>query len=560
MAFGYGAKKLKEVLAKDDISAEFKLFFPCTFTSLKRYHSGGRPDTASPSRGSQKASTGGGSVPIKEKVSCGQRQENGEVARYPGGAETYIAEPARPQFQYGVWPAQMYTPRPQSGMDPSDWVSYMTGTLNDPTMWIRAPTTMSDTSYSKGSGSTINAVYSSSDKKQENNTGTDAGTTWSAPGNVNVVGAEVQWRPADVKGGYTNQEGEKVRLPNRGASYEPSQGGPEKTTAGNRRYVAYLDPTCTNLFYMSFLNQIDHWYSLHSKITSCRSSDGHEHAVPKDSMGGEYQATEPSQESARPLSIDDPAGKGVSQSRIAAASNINYTNHYVGGPPGFSGEVTTKLNQGNLNSRISSGDSRDLSTSGRKSDSTLVVEEETTSHSKWIGSQSEPIPSIDSSYQGISQDQGSQSMPHLPHSSTQLPPFMHLPSYGHQGQIHLGVSKPGSSSMSIQTLNLAGPPPPPLSLHSTHPSASMGESTLGLGARTTPFLNIRRGPVPPPLPPPYMIPMAHLGDTTGSRMSPFPTSHGEEQRDPLWWSSSLEVSFNLCLGHTSTRIRLVQIL
>lgn len=258
LAFGYGARKLKEVLAKDDISAEFKLFFPCTFTSLKRYHSGGRPDTASPSRGSQKASTGGGSVPIKEKVSSGHRQENGEVARYPGAAETYIAEAGRPQFQYGAWPAQMYTPRPQSGMDPSDWVSYMTGTLNDPTMWIRAPTTMSDTSYSKGSGSTVNAVYSSSDKKQENNTGTDSGTTWSAPGNVNVVGAEVQWKQADAKGGYTNQEGEKVRLPNRGPSYEPSQGGSEKITAGNRRYVVHLDPTCTKLFYMSFLNQIDH--------------------------------------------------------------------------------------------------------------------------------------------------------------------------------------------------------------------------------------------------------------------------------------------------------------
>ena len=274
-------------------------------------------------------------------------------------------------------------------------------------------------------------------------------------------------------------------------------------------------------------------------------------------MGGEYQATEPSQESARPLSMDDPAGKGVSQSRNAAASNINYTNHYVGGPPGFSGEVPTKLN---LNSRSGSSDSRDLSTSGRKSDATLVVEEETTSHSKRIASQPEPIPSIDSSYQGTSQDQGSQSMLHLPHSSTQLPPFMQMPSYGHQGQLHLGVSKPGSSSMSIQTLNLAGPPPPPLSLHSTHPSASMGESTLGLGARTTPFLNIRRGPMPPPLPPPYMIPMTHLGDTTSSRMPPFPASHGEEQRDPLWWSSSQEVSFYLCLGHISTESLLVQIL
>lgn len=248
MAFGYGAKKLKEVLAKDDISAEFKLFFPCTFTSVKRYHSGGRPDTASPSRGSQKASTGGGSVPIKEKVSSGQRQENGEVAWYPGAAETYIAEAAGPQFQYG---AQMYIPRSQNGMDPSYWVSYVPGSLD-------ATTTMSDTSYSKGSGSTVNAVYSSSDKKQENNSGTDSGTTWSAPGDVNVVGAEVQWKQADVKVGYTNQEGEKVRLPNRGPSYEPSQGGPEKITAGNRRYVAHLDPIWTKLFYMSLLNQIDY--------------------------------------------------------------------------------------------------------------------------------------------------------------------------------------------------------------------------------------------------------------------------------------------------------------
>lgn len=277
-------------------------------------------------------------------------------------------------------------------------------------------------------------------------------------------------------------------------------------------------------------------------------------------MGGEYQATEPSQESARPLSMDDPAGKGVSQIRNAGASNINYTNHYGGGPPGFSGEVPMKLNQGNVNSRIGSGDSRDLSTSGRKSDATLVVEEEKTSHSKRIGSQSEPIPSIDPSYQGISQDhQGSQSMLHLPHSSTQSPPFMQLPLYGHQGQIHLGVSKAGSSSMSISTLNLAGPPPPPLSLHSTYPSASMGESSLGLGPWTPPFLNIRRGPMPPPLPF-YISPMAHLGDTTGSRMSPFPASHGEEQRDPLLWSPSLEVSFYLCLGHISTRNLLVQIL
>lgn len=251
LAFGYGAKKLKEVLAKDDISAEFKLFFPCTFTSLKRYHSGGRPDTASPSRGSQKASTGGGSVPIKEKVTSGQRQENGEVAWYSGPAETYIAEAARPQFQHGARAAQMYTPRSQSGMDPNR-VSYKTGTLNDPTMGIQAPTTMSDTSYSKGSGSTVNAVYSNSDKKQENNTGTDTGTTWSAPGNVNAMGAEMQWTQADVKGGNMNQEGEKVRLPNRGPSYEPSQGGPEKTAAGHRRYVAFLDPTCT----IFFLNEL----------------------------------------------------------------------------------------------------------------------------------------------------------------------------------------------------------------------------------------------------------------------------------------------------------------
>lgn len=258
LAFGYGAKKLKEFLEKDDISAEIKLFFPCTHTRLKRYHSGGRPDTASPSRGSQKASTGSGSVPMKGKLSGGQRQENGEIAWYPGAAETYRAEATRPQFQYGAWSAQMYTPRPQSATDPSE-VSYMTGTLDDPTMWIRASTTMSDTSYSKGSGST---VYSTVDSKQENNTGTDpgtdTGTTRSAPGNVNVVGAEVQWRQADGKGGYTNQEGEKVRLPNRGPSYEPLQGGPEKTTAGNRRYVAYFVPICTNLFYMSFLNQIDH--------------------------------------------------------------------------------------------------------------------------------------------------------------------------------------------------------------------------------------------------------------------------------------------------------------
>lgn len=271
-------------------------------------------------------------------------------------------------------------------------------------------------------------------------------------------------------------------------------------------------------------------------------------------MGGEYQATEPNQDSSRPLPMDDPGGKEVSQSRNAAASNVNYTNHYMGGPPGFSGEVTTKLNQGNLNSRISAGDSRDLSSSGRKSDATLVVEEEKTSHSKRIGSQSEPIPSIDSTYQGISQDQGSQSMLHLPHSSTQLSPYMQMPLYGHQGHLHLGVLKPGSSSMSMPTLNPAGPPPPPLSLHSTHPSGSMGESTLGLGPRTT-FLNIPRGPMPPPMP--HYIPMAHLGDTTGSRMPPFPASHGEEQRDPLYWF--LEVSFYLCSGHISSGTLLVQV-
>ena len=242
-AFGYGAKKLAGVLksSRDEISLEFGRFFAST---LERSGSGCRPDAADPgSRRNQTPITGAGSISHKER-SSGTKQENGESHHYIQEAGTYLTEGGRSHVQYPSWHQQVLASRLQGGLDPSEWVSYVTGNQGDPTLWNRPPTTVSESFLVRGSsrdlGIPVNAVASTSETKQEKSRVIEAGSR-TASGNTNIVGVDGQLRHVDGISGLTDSGGgEKGRVQSSGSSHDTPSVAAENSSSSNCRYVIIL--------------------------------------------------------------------------------------------------------------------------------------------------------------------------------------------------------------------------------------------------------------------------------------------------------------------------------
>lgn len=242
-AFGYGAKKLAGVLkcSKDDINLEFERFFAST---LERSGSGCRPDAADPGlRRSQTPITGAGSISQKDR-SSGTKQENGDSHRHNQEAGTYLKEGGRSHVQYPSWHQQVLASRLQGVVDPSEWVSYVTGNQGDPTLWNRPPTTVSEPFLVRGSGRDLgiseNAVASTSEPKQEKSRGVEAGSR-TAAGNTSFAGVEGRLRHVDGISGLTSTGGgEKARAQSSGPSLDTPSVAAENPSSSNRRYVIIL--------------------------------------------------------------------------------------------------------------------------------------------------------------------------------------------------------------------------------------------------------------------------------------------------------------------------------